>query len=434
MPSAAVTAGTGRTTGIWGRQWAVAIVAVAAVVVASAQPYWNGPPIRSDGYGYHAWTYAILKGDLNFDGLRNETYAFHETRPGYWWNVYPPGVALIQLPVMAPLVGRGDRFGTPTIAENVACVVLSALAVISTAALLFYTCRSAGVSPLAANVAVLAIVFGTGLFHYATYDCSYSHCWTALGLTALLALAARSRNRGGRISPAALFLLAAWLMLVRNTNIFALGVMGGSYLVFAPRQLGVSVQTAFRNTAWLAAGTLVGIGIQLALNSFAHGRFTVSSYEGELFYWDRPMQWSVLTSLPEHGLVTYYPVAVLLAVVPFTVRRLWPAAIAFVLLLAVYTTLYGYWNMWNLGASFGHRGFVDVLPLGAPLFALALDQLPKWPRRAVIVATLVCVYVTVNLMAGYWRGTLPFHQITPDMYRDHLIGKGQVLLKAINHL
>jgi hypothetical protein len=434
MPPAAVTAGTGRTTGIWSRPWAVAIIAVAATVVAATQPYWNGPPIRSDGYGYHAWTYAILKGDLNFGGLKNETYAFHETRPGYWWNVYPPGVALIRLPVIAPLVGRGDRFGTPTIAEHVACVILSALALVGTAALLYYTCRAAGVSPLAANVAVLAIVFGTGLFHYATYDCSYSHCWTALGLTALLALAARSLHRGGPISPAALFLLAAWLMLVRNTNVFALGVMGGSYLLLAPRQLGVSVQTAFRNTAWLAAGTLVGIGIQLALNSFAHGRFTVSSYEGELFYWDRPMQWSVLTSLPEHGLVVYYPVAVLLAVVPFTMRRLWPAAIAFVLLLGAYTTLYGYWNMWNLGASFGHRGFVDVLPLGAPLFALALDRLPKWPRRAVIAATVVCIYVTVNLMAGYWRATLPFHQITADTYRDHLIGKDQVLVKAINHL
>jgi hypothetical protein len=220
-------------------------------------------------------------------------------------------------------------------------------------------------------------------------------------------------------------------MLVRNTNVFALAVMGGSYLLLAPRQLGVPVRIALRNTSWLAAGAVVGIAIQLALNTFAHGRFTLSSYQGELFYWDRPMQWSVLTSLPEHGLVVYYPVAVLLAVVPFAVRRLWPAAFAFVLVLAIYTTLYGYWNMWNLGASFGHRGFVDVLPLGTPMFAVALDRLPAWPRRIVVAATAVCLYSTVNLMAGYWRGSLPFHEITPAIYRVHVIGPDQLFVKAV---
>ena len=92
-----------------------------------------------------------------------------------------------------------------------------------------------------------------------------------------------------------------------------------------------------------------------------------------------------------------------------------PAAV-FVVLVAVYCTLYGYWNMWNLGASFGHRGFVDVLPLGAPLFALTIDRLPRWPRRAVIVATAVCVYLTVNLMAGYWRGSLPCMGATSALY------------------
>jgi hypothetical protein len=402
--------------------------------VAICQPFANGPPIRSDGYGYHAWTYALLRGDLNFVGLPNETVAFHETRPGYWCNMYPPGVALVRFPVMAPLADGGDRFGFPTTAEHVLCVVLSALALVATAILLFYTCRSAGAGPLAANVAVVAVVFGTGLFHYTTYDGSYSHCWTVLGLTSLLALVARSRHHDGRIHWPALCLIAAWLMLVRNTNAFALGVVGGTYLLLGPHRLGLSVPTVCRNISWLAVGTLIGIGCQLALNAFAQGRFTLSSYPGQEFHWARPMQWAVLTSLPEHGLVLYYPVAILLATVPFTVRRLRPAATAFVLLLAVYTTLYGYWHMWNLGASFGHRGFVDVLPLGAPLLAVAIDGLPRWPRRGVIAATTVCVYVTVNLMAGYWRGSLPFHKITPAQYRDHLIGKDELVVHAMNHL
>jgi hypothetical protein len=402
---------------------------VAATAVAACQPFANGPPIRSDGYGYHAWTYPLLRGSVNFVGLPNETYAFHETRPGYFWNVYPPGVALAQLPVMA-FIAHGDPYGEPTIAEHVAVVVLSALALVATAILLFHACRACGVGYTAANVAVVAVVFGTGLFHYALYDCSYSHVWTALGFTALIALAARSRIRGGRIPPTALVVLVAWLMLVRNTNAFALGLLGATYLALGPRQISVSLQTAFRNTSWLAVGTALGVAVQLALNSYAYGRFAVSSYAGELFYWDRPMQWSVVSSVAEHGLFPYYPAAALLIGLPFTVRRLWPAAFAFAAIIAIYVTLYGYWNMWNLGASFGHRGFVDVLPLGVPLFAIALDALPKRPRIAVVAATGVCIYVTVNLMAGYWRNSLPYHRITAAIYRDHVIGREQLLARV----
>jgi hypothetical protein len=427
MPEFAPTAGTSPAPGLLRRCWGPAAVVVAANVVAACQPYSNGPPIRSDGYGYHAWTYPLLHGSVNFVGLPNDTYAFHETRPGYFWNVYPPGVALARLPVMA-FIARGDPYGAPTIAEHVAVVILSALALIATAFLLFSTCRNCGAGPTASNVAVVAVVFGTGLFHYAMYDCSYSHVWTAFGFTALMALGVRARRN--HIPPAALIALAAWLMLVRNTNVFAMGVLGAAYLCLAPRRIGVPLRTALRNTSRLAVGTVLGIIIQLALNSHAYGRFALSSYPGELFYWDRPMQWSVLTSVAEHGLFPYYPFAALLIGLPLTVRRLWPAATAFVAIIAIYVTLYGYWNMWNLGASFGHRGFVDVLPLGVPLFAIAFDQLPRWPRLLVMAATAACIYVTVNLMAGYWRDSLPYHNITPAMYRGHLIGREQLLAKV----
>src|SRR5262245_21866945 len=398
------------------RYWGLGLIAVTTAIVVPLQPFDNGPAIRADGFGYHTWTYAILRGNLNFEGLGNETYAFHETRPGYWWNSYPPGVALARLPVMAFLVGRDDQFGRPTPAEHVAAAALSALALFATAALLFYTCCVAGAGYGPTNVAVLAVVFGTGLFHYATYDASYSHCWTALGMAGLLAVVVRSRLREGRIAPVVLIFLAAWLILVRNTNVFALAILGGSYLVLGPRHLGVKVQTAFRNTSWLAVGTMLGIAVQLALNTFAYGRFTMSSYYGRLFAWVQPMQWSVLTSVREHGLFPYYPVVLLLLFVPFAIRRLRPGAVVFALVVLVYTALYGFWNMWNLGASFGHRGFVDILPLGAPLFAVALTELPRWPRRIVIVATLLATYVTVSLMAGYWRRTVPYHQITPATY------------------
>src|SRR5262249_679101 len=196
----------------------------------------------------------------------------------------------------------------------------------------------------------------------------------------------RSRDPRVRFVALGLGAVGCWLILVRNTNLFAIAILGASYFLLAPKYLGLSRQIAFRNAFGLVAGTALGVAIQIALNTYAHGRVTLSSYEGTLFVWDRPMQWSVLTSLPEHGLFVYYPVALLFVAIPFAVRRLWRPALVFVALIGVYTTLYGYWTMWNLGASFGHRGFVEVLPAGAPLFAVAVTRLPRSPRRAVIVA------------------------------------------------
>ena len=427
MSLPAATAGNNGLTNTLRRHWGVLLIAVTTTAVAVRQPFDNGPPIRSDGYGYHAWTYAILRGDLDFEDLPNETVAFHHTRPGHWANMYPPGVALARFPVMAPLAFHADRSGRPTPAEHAAMVALSALALVGTALLLGHACRRAGAGDGPTNVAVLAVVFGTGLFHYATYDASYSHVWTALGFAALLALAARSLTNASRPPAVWLVLLAAWLMLVRNTNGFALVLLAGSYLLLGPRNSGLSLQTAFRNVAWVAAGAAIGTSVQLTLNAHAHGRLTLSSYPGHGFVWDRPMQWSVLTSVAEHGLFPYYPVAALILLLPLAVRGLWPWAAAFALLLGVYCALYGYWSMWNLGASFGHRGFVDVLPLGAPLLAVALTRLPTWPRRAAVSAVFVCVYATLSLMAGYWRRTVPYHEIGAETYWSHVVGREQLL-------
>src|SRR5262249_45177807 len=287
-----------------------------------------------------AWTYAILRGDLNFIGQANETYAFHETRPGHWANVYPPGIALARFPVMVFCVDRGPGFGRPTLAEHIACVVLSGLALAIVACLVFYSCRAAGGRYATANVPGGAVVFGTGLFHYSTYDAAYSHVWSALGVAVLVALAARSREPRVRFVAFGLGAVGCWLILVRNPNLFAIAILGASYFLLAPKYLGLSRQIAFRNILGLFVGTAVGVAIQIALNPYAHGRVTLSSYEGTLFVWDRPMQWSVLTSLPEHGLFVYYPVALLFLLVPFAVPRLWLAALALVALVGVYTTLY----------------------------------------------------------------------------------------------
>src|SRR5437868_2571621 len=138
------------------RHWGFGLIVLVTSPVAVSLAISPGTVIRSDGWGYHAWTYAILRGDLNFEGLSNHTYAFHENRPGFWSNSYPPGVAIARFPVMAFLVGSGEQFGRPTAAENWAVQILSALALLATALLLNYACRTAGAADGPTNAAILA--------------------------------------------------------------------------------------------------------------------------------------------------------------------------------------------------------------------------------------------------------------------------------------
>jgi hypothetical protein len=99
-----------------------------------------------------------------------------------------------------------------------------------------------------------------------------------------------------------------------------------------------------------------------------------------------------------------------------------PASIGYLLLLLTTAFLYGYWYAWMLGAGFGHRGFVELMPPAVPLLAVALGRLPRWSRITLIVLVSACALVTLELMIGYWRSTLPWHDPTREVYFDNLFG------------
>src|SRR5579871_1862340 len=114
------------------RWWSLVVIVGLTVPVACFQPWKNGPPIRSDGEGYHLWTRALLEGDLSFRRHAGKAGLFlADPVRIIYQNKYPPGVALLRFPVMAFLVDR--RPGSPAIsrAEHGANVVLSAAALVA---------------------------------------------------------------------------------------------------------------------------------------------------------------------------------------------------------------------------------------------------------------------------------------------------------------
>src|SRR5262245_57243792 len=241
------------------------------IVVTWVQPYRNKPPIRSDCVGHHIWTHAILTLDFRFCQLVERAGAIGaiavENRvTGVCLNKYPSGVAILRLTCMAPFARRqldanpGQPFITPW--EHRMSLALGALALLLIALLCFLTLQRLGVSSWTAQAAVFFSMFGTGLFHYGTYDSCFSHVYSALLLAALLwVFLGRRPHVPGWGARAGVVLLALLLILVRNTNVFLVA-------------LGAVTAWGIRARAYLlplAIGAIGGASLQLAYNTLATG-------------------------------------------------------------------------------------------------------------------------------------------------------------------
>jgi hypothetical protein len=391
--------------------WVLPLASLGFVIawVTIYTPYNNGPPIRSDGTGYHAWTRALLDKDLSFCRWNDAVESFISVRNklrNFCQNQYPPGLALLRFPVMAFLVDVDNPDVIPiTRGEHQASLILGGVFLWLQAALLVWAAALLRLPAWRSSAAVLFALFGTGLFHYGTYDSSFSHVYSSFFCALLLLLAVREQTTGRRMSVVLLALSAFFLTSLRNTNVFLLAELAGAYLIWQ------------RSTPWprlvlqklvpLGIGAGVVIGLQLAYNYMAAGSLTVNSYgEEESFLWNRPMQREVLFSY-ERGLFTYYPVFALALVAGFAVRRARPAASLLLILTATYTILYGYWHSWALGAGMGHRGFVEIVPVVALVLCLALSSLRPRELYPALAAGVVLCAVTVQVMYGYWFST--FH-------------------------
>jgi hypothetical protein len=417
--------------------WALIPIVGFVVWATVATPYDNSPPIRSDGLGYFAWTEAIIEGNFDFcqwPSLETvDAISVHDPiDPARCENKYTPGLALLRFPVEGPLAAmQSQGKGTDLIvgdAEEKASLWLGALALVITSLLVLATLRALGVYPLVANVVTLAGCFGTGLFHYATYDSSFTHVYSAALVAGLVFLAISARARGRPPNPVLLFLLALFIALVREPDIPVLLALLVAWLIWqvkplpAPERLRAGALGALPILAALAAVAI----FQLLYNRWSSGAWTLSSYGQEPFTIGAFHEPGVLLSY-DRGLFVWYPVLGVMLGVALWRRPSRQWGIVGAVLVAVLTALYGSWHSWDLGGGFGHRGFVDVVPFLIVAGGVGLSTLGKFSRTVMIGAIAICALATVELMAGYWDGSIPIANTTMHQYWQHVTGADSLL-------
>ncbi len=406
------------------------------------------PPVRSDGFSYYVYLPSwFLYGDASLDAVARDccggefdpvTAIIRWPDTGRWVNAHPIGVAILQTPFF--LIGHG----------------LTKWSNLSPDGFTFYYQHAAGLSGVWWTLAGLfvlwrvlarrfsdgvtaatlaALLFGTGLYHYATYDSSYSHAYSFFLLAAFLWLAdwwhedrspamnseRPEPRRQSRLPSILLGLVAGLIVLTRHTNaIFLLvfplyGVTGWATLRAGIAQLAVR----WRDLAVMVVAGSIVLAPQLAIYYEATGRVFVSSYGSLSFHFDSPQLWGVLLSV-QKGLFFWSPLLLAaLAGLALGDRRALPFLAGTVVVLVIDTYLIASWWDWQFGASYGHRGFIDVLPL----VAFGLAAFFEWSaagvtrRAAVTVLTTALVALSVFQMLQYWNGVLPMSDLTWEQYR-----------------
>ena len=413
---------------------AAAILSVAGYAFIYATGLAN-PPVRSDGFSYYVYLPSwLIYGDATLGAVARDCCGgefepitaiirWPETRR--WVNAHPIGVAILQSPFF--LAGHG----------------LTKWSNLSGDGFTFYYQHAAGLAGVFWTVAGLfvlerllarrftdgvtavtlaALLLGTGLYHYATYDSSYSHAYSFFLLAAFMWLTDLWHEDRPRILLTVLLgVVAGLIVLTRHTNalfliVFPLyGVANIAGLRVAARRLAAR----WRDLVVMAAVGTVVLAPQLAIYYEATGQFLISSYGSLGFNFLAPQLWGVLFSV-QKGVFFWSPL-LLAAVAGFAVgdRKKLVFLAATVVVLIVDTYVIASWWDWQFGASYGHRGFVDVLPL----LAFGLAAFFEWSaegvarRAAVTGLTIALVALSVFQMLQYWYGVMPMSDLTWDQYR-----------------
>jgi hypothetical protein len=423
------------------RPAAAAVLAVVALVVvlAIASFAWiygselaAGPPLRSDATGYYLYLPAVLidhdvtmerTAERSFAGSPAEMAGVRRVPPsGRLLDKYPVGEAIMLAPFFAAghvaaraLGAEANGFSRPyQVAAAAGGLVFAAMGM-AVLGLFLLRWFSTGTVVLT----MLAIVFGTNLFHYATFDAVFSHAFSFFLVALTLALAVGAYERPRLRSAVALGLTTGLLTAVRPTNAVVL-VFAALVGVVSRGDVSARTKRIPRYLPLLAAGGavyLLALVPQVAYWHTITGKLVVYTYEDEHLDLLHPHVLDVLFSVRK-GLFFWSPLLLLAVAGLLLLRRFAPILLVpAVAYLVVHTWVVASWETWWYGGSLGQRSFVEALPV----FALGLASLVETAsgrvaRPVLLLATVFLSFLAVHAMLAYWLEIIPIDGTTRDAY------------------
>ena len=396
-----------------------------------------GNPIRSDGFSYYVYLPSwFLFHDTTLSAVARDccggvypafTAIIRWPSTYRWVNAHPIGVAIMQAPMfaVAHVLTRWTNLSPDgfTMYYQHGVGLAGLLWIVAGLIVLRRVLRRHfGEAVTAATL--VTILLGTSLYHYATFDSSYSHAYSFFLFAAFLDLTERWHRQPDVTASVLLGVVAGLIVLTRHTNVLFL-LFFPLYGLDGPDAVGARLALFGRQIRLVAVIAVVAAAVvapQLAIYYQATGRPIVSSYGDLGFNFGSPKIAAVLFSV-QKGLFFWSPLLLAACAGMIGLARSRHSARAFVLPAAVVLVANTYviasWWDWQFGGSFGHRGFVDALPVFAIGMAAFYDWSARTRARWTIGASIVAMAIALNLfqMLQYWNGVLPFSDTTWDQYR-----------------
>jgi hypothetical protein len=413
----------------------VALVAVAGscCYVGLQAERLGGDSIRSDAYSYYVYLPSwFLHHDLTLESVAADCcggvypeFTALERWPGTgrWVNAHPIGTAVLMTPFfgVAHALTRWSNL-TPDgfslyyqliIGASGFAYLLAGLGLLRELLVRYF---GGG----AALAALVTVTFGTNLLNYGVYDGAYSHAFSFFLICALTWLTDRWWAVPSAPTTAALGLVAGLVILTRYSNVVYLGLV--PLFGLTPAGGAEWARSLWsRRWWWLLAGLVVAacLAPQVWLSHEATGHWLVSPYgRFTSFHFASPRLVAVLFSV-QKGLFFWSP-ALLVAAAGVVVAPGWSRRLRLATVVAFVGNLYliASWWDWQMGASFGHRGFTDGFGLAAVALAGFFSWVAQWPRVAAAVRVFVgaAVLLSVIQMAQFWMGILPAMDTTWNQY------------------
>ena len=397
----------------------------------------------SDGQGYYAYlpaTFIYHDLSLQFVWQINDTYypgekaaLYVNNTPHGPINKYFVGTAVMQAPffLVAHALTKLSEYPADgyspiyQLGVGVAGVFYACLGVWFLFGLLNNQGYSSRVSALTAALAL----FATNLMYYAVYEPSMSHVYSFCAVSALLySFAAFTKTE----KPRHLVVFAAALgltVLIRPINglvVLSLPMLAGNWSGF--KQLAKRIFRRKQVLFGVVAITAAVASVQPIIYFLQTGHPFIWPYGDEGFNFLSPEIMNVLFSY-RRGLFIYSPI-LFLALIGFVVgarqqpfKNLW--ALFFI---SVIVWVISSWWMWYYGGSFGHRAFIEFIPV----FSLGLAGLIQRGigiiRPPFVMATCLLFTILQQVQTyQYQKQILPYDGITETKYWNLFLRTGKDL-------
>jgi len=412
----------------------VFVIALLLTIVTSnvnwGKERWKGV-LEADAKGYYAYLPAVfIYNDLNFgffDHIEKEKYynknLFYDYRAfsnGAYISKYYAGTALVQLPFF--LLAHALTLATNADADGYSEFYMMSVNLTAIFCLLmglFFlnrTLTTYGISDRIRTIVLIASVFGTNLFYYATSESGMSHVYSFAFISMFYFYARQLFLNFRPKYILSLSILLGIIVLIRPVNGLILLIIpfaAGNPLVFRE-----GISRVFKETKYLLAGVLLFFGLvslQLIYYKLATGSFFVYSYIGEGFNFLNPHFVEILFSYKK-GLFLYTPMFLL----SFTgciylwkkQRFMFFTWLAFFLII---TFIFSSWSNWWYGGSFSSRVYVEYIPLFMVLLAIAMQHTVKRVPAILLITSVIFIVLVCQVQTYQYR----YYQIHwSDMNRD----------------